>query len=96
MHIYALLDDQGTACSETVLLRDEYNDVNRAAAETAAAKDDSPNAPVPGTWTDVSDNEHIIRGLRENLWNLGWHRSADEAPDSEIPGLYAQALKENA
>lgn len=57
MKFYALLSAQGTACAETVLREDEYNERNREAVERAAARMTGDDRPVLGTWTDVSDNE---------------------------------------
>jgi hypothetical protein len=54
---YALVSAQGTACSETVLTATEYADPrNRAQVEKQFCTG-KPNDPLPGTWTDVSDNE---------------------------------------
>lgn len=55
--IYALMSSQGTACAETVLSEDEYNAENREQMEEIARADTSRDRPIPGTWTDVSDNE---------------------------------------
>lgn len=57
MRYYALLSSQGTACAETVLREDEYTAENRFAMEVAATSRTDADAPVPNTWTDVSDNE---------------------------------------
>jgi hypothetical protein len=55
--IYALCSAQGTACLETVLTAAEYADPEtRARTETAFCQG-RPDDPLPGTWTDVSDNE---------------------------------------
>ena len=60
MSKYALLSAQGTACAETVLTADEYADpARRAAIENAARSDTSADAPVLGTWTDVTDNDAL-------------------------------------
>lgn len=54
---YALLSPQGTACPETVLTEDEYNiPQNRAHFEKLYCRGGADD-PVPGTWTDVTDNE---------------------------------------
>ena len=55
--IYALLSNQETACAETVLYASEYTATNRARVEAEIQRD--PDAPVPGTWCDVSDNEAL-------------------------------------
>jgi hypothetical protein len=53
---YALLSDQGTACPETVLVGNDYTAKTRALVEAELCTG-KPNAPVAGTWTDVTDNE---------------------------------------
>ena len=56
MRYFALLSKQGTACSETVLSEREYADpVNRLQTEKSYCKGGYDD-PVPGTWTDVTDN----------------------------------------
>ena len=56
--IFALLSSQGTACTETVLTESEYaNAAMRAKIERACCNLGWPDDPVPGTWTDVSNNE---------------------------------------
>jgi hypothetical protein len=58
--LFALLSEQGTACAETVLTEDEYNDPERRrAAENRARLTSGDDPPVPGTWTDVTDNDAI-------------------------------------
>ena len=60
MRYFALLTAGGTACAETALTEDEYNDpIKRAAVENRARHTTGHDAPVPGTWTDVTDNEFI-------------------------------------
>lgn len=63
MRKYALLSSQGTACLETVLNEDEYCYSNRISTEHkfAIAKPvaNLPDAPICGTWTDVTDNDAI-------------------------------------
>jgi hypothetical protein len=57
---YALVSGQGTACAETVLYADEYTAENRAKAEADFCHDLTQpveDRPIPGTWTDVSDND---------------------------------------
>jgi hypothetical protein len=57
---YALLSKQGTACAETVLTEAEYRDPSvRARIEREAQGSSGPDAPVLGTWTEVSENEHL-------------------------------------
>lgn len=56
--IFALLSTQGTACAETVLHEEEYTPENRAEVERQSCGT-GPDAPLPGTWTDVTDNEAI-------------------------------------
>lgn len=58
MNIVALLDSQGTACSETALFGDEDTPAARRLIE-AAVVPWKPDAPIPGTWTDCSDNEYL-------------------------------------
>lgn len=59
--VIALLSRQGTACPETALIDDEDTPVARRQVEATLIPDDpDPDAPVPGTWTDVSDNESIL------------------------------------
>jgi hypothetical protein len=61
--IYALLSAQGTACLETVLTEQEFNDPQmRERVEAAARADKLSDPPIPGSWTDVSDNEACRRG----------------------------------
>jgi hypothetical protein len=55
--IYALLNNQGTACLETALHGDDYTAQNRAKVEALAETDTMPDRPLPGTWTDVTENE---------------------------------------
>lgn len=58
--LFALLTKQGTACPETVLTEEEHADpIRRAAADKRARHTQGPDAPVPGTWTDVTDNDAI-------------------------------------
>lgn len=69
LRIVALLSAQGTACLETALCGDEDTPENRAAVETVArcAAADRCDPAIPGTWTDVSDNEafrHLIELAR--------------------------------
>lgn len=61
---FALLSSQGTACLETVLTAEEYAEpMRRRAAENRARHTPGPDAPQPGTWTDVSDNDAIVGDL---------------------------------
>jgi hypothetical protein len=53
---YALLSSQGTACAETVLVGAHYTVDQRDRIE-ASIDSRNPDAPIPGTWTDVTDNE---------------------------------------
>ena len=55
--IVALLSAQGTACPETALVGDEDTPEERAKVEAEIVP--GPDAPVAGTWTDVSDNEAV-------------------------------------
>ena len=60
MRYYALLTTCGTACAETALTESEYNDpALRAAVERQIGSSIGPDAPIPGTWTDVTDNDAI-------------------------------------
>lgn len=56
--LYALLSTQGTACHETVLLAHEYTAEARARIE-ADIDPSNPDAPVPGTWTDCTENDAL-------------------------------------
>ena len=40
------------------------------------------------------DGERVLERLRDELWDHGWHRAADQAPDRELPGLYAQMRRQ--
>jgi hypothetical protein len=68
MRLYALLTAQGTACAETVLTEDEYNDPARKRAVDSRARHTpiSPDSPIPGSWADVSDND-VCRKIFENI-----------------------------
>lgn len=55
---FALLSDQGTACSETVLHESEFTTENRLKIETECCRGRNDD-PVRGTWTDVTDNDAI-------------------------------------
>ncbi|MGK2884347.1 MAG: hypothetical protein ACSLE8_06160 [Rhodococcus sp. (in: high G+C Gram-positive bacteria)] len=59
MKIVALVSKQGTACAETALYGADDTPENRASVELDAVLDLSPDAPVPGSWTDVSDNDAL-------------------------------------
>jgi hypothetical protein len=56
MKKFALVSAQGTACAETVLLESEYTPEMRARIEAQIDPANS-DAPIPGTWTDVTDND---------------------------------------
>src|SRR6185295_14666281 len=56
--LYAMVSAQGTACDETVLTEQEYNNpAMRRAAESRARHTAGADAPIAGSWVDVSDNE---------------------------------------
>jgi hypothetical protein len=55
-HVVALLSQQGTACLETALYGEDDTPANRLRIEADICPRD-PDPPVPGTWTDVSDND---------------------------------------
>ena len=57
--LYALTTKCGTACSETVLTAEEYASPQRRAQTEAQFCRDGEDDPVPGSWTDVSDNDAI-------------------------------------
>jgi hypothetical protein len=77
-HRYALLSPQGTACPETVLDWREYQDPsNRLHTEKNYCKDGDRDAPVAGTWTDVTDNEAC--GPDRETVNLGQEADRLEA-----------------
>jgi hypothetical protein len=64
---YAMLDAQGTACAETTLTAEEFADPARVrSAESRARHTTGPDAPVPGTWTDVSDNDAVIAYMEDD------------------------------
>lgn len=56
--IMALLSSQGTACSETALYGADDTPEARARIE-AAIVSSQDDAPIPGTWTDCSENEAL-------------------------------------
>jgi hypothetical protein len=56
MKLVSLLSNQGTACLETVLTSVEDTPEVRLDMEAQFCNSDV-DSPVPGTWTDVSDNE---------------------------------------
>jgi hypothetical protein len=56
---FALLSSQGTACSETALTESEYANPSVRAHVEAEFCSGKPDAPLPDTWTDVTDNEAI-------------------------------------
>lgn len=55
----ALVTSQGTACSETVLYADEDTPEMRASIERQFCSRAGYDQPLPGTWTDVSDNDAL-------------------------------------
>ena len=61
--IVALVSAQGTACAETALYGSEDTPEQRASIERQYCNS-GPDDPVPGTWTDVSDNEALNGGAR--------------------------------
>jgi hypothetical protein len=63
--IYAMVSKQGTACAETTLTEEEYRDpTRRRAAETRARHTAGEDAPIPGSWTDVTDNDACREYMR--------------------------------
>lgn len=60
MKYFALLSNQGTACSETTLREDEFTPDRVNIVESQARANSSPDAPILGTWTEVSQNEAIV------------------------------------
>lgn len=63
--LYALVSDQGTACAETLLIgADGTRPAMRAAIERAFCTG-KPDAPIAGTWTDVSDNDYLQQMVEE-------------------------------
>lgn len=54
----ALVSDQGTACPETVLIDGEDTPENRQSIERQFCTG-KRDAPIAGTWVDVSDNTAI-------------------------------------
>lgn len=66
MRYFAMLSAQGTACLETVVTEDEYSDpLRRRSAESRARHTTGPDAPVPGIWQDVSDNDAVIAAMED-------------------------------
>lgn len=57
MRTYALLTAQGTACFETALTGSEYTPDWRSYIERVYCDGSTPDGPVAGTWTDVTDND---------------------------------------
>lgn len=58
----AMLSMQGTMCPETLLRGDEDTPEKRANIEARVAEGyyaDHRDRPVPGSWTDVTNNEAI-------------------------------------
>jgi len=53
---YALLSAQGTACTETTLEAKDYSPDSKRRVEQQFC-DGGHDSPVPGTWTDIADNE---------------------------------------
>lgn len=71
MRYFALLSAQGTACSDTTLTEDEYNNPTyRRVVDERARHTTGPDAPIPGTWTDVTDNDAIRAAMEENVSGL--------------------------
>jgi hypothetical protein len=66
MKLFALLSPQGTACSETVLNELEYADAAMRERVERESRTGLPDDPVPGTWTDVTDNEACSANWGEN------------------------------
>ena len=61
MRKYALVSGQGTACHETVLYGKEYTEENRASVEARIAHSTMSeiDRPIPGSWTDVTENDAV-------------------------------------
>lgn len=60
--LFALVSSQGTACSETCFCSEcGIDEVERGSVFTGR------DAPVPGTWTDVTDNDALY------CCSCGWH-----------------------
>ena len=55
---FAMLSEQGTACSETVLKDNEFTAENRYKIEAECCRGRHDD-PIRGTWTDVSDNDAL-------------------------------------
>ena len=53
--VVALLSAKGTGCIETALYGDDDTPENRAKVEATLMQ--GWDEPVPGTWTDVTDND---------------------------------------
>lgn len=58
MKKYALVSSQGTACAETILFENEYTPEGRARIERQFCNGTN-DAPITGTWRDVSENEAL-------------------------------------
>lgn len=56
-HVVALLSSQGTPCLETALRGEEDRPDMRARVEAQFCQGFTPDRPIAGTWTDVSDND---------------------------------------
>lgn len=69
MKLYALLSEQGTACHETVLCEKDYLDLTIRQGVEKTIHSNTFDPPIPGTWTDVSDNdacrEHYLQCLED-------------------------------
>ncbi len=59
VRIVALVTIKGTACAETALYGPQDTAENRACIDRLALNDPGPDAPLPGQWVDVTDNEYI-------------------------------------
>lgn len=66
MKLYAMLSSQGTACAETVLTAKEYKQVHIRERVEKYCCTGAPDAPVKGSWTDVSDNEACQYWMEES------------------------------
>lgn len=55
--LFCLVNDQGTACSETVLCAEHCTDKNKATVEAMVSRDPNNDA-IPGKWHDCSENDY--------------------------------------
>ena len=78
VQLFALVSSQGTACSETCLCARCDSPRARAVIDAAAARDPSPDAPISGSWRDVSENDHLCC-VRCDVDNSG-HKEVKVSP----------------